>query len=139
MVAAPSVSYPLDRTRNGTMPSSPTIFVIDDDASVRKALERLLRASHMTCCAFASGEDFLREVKPTAKGCLIMDISMPEMTGHDLQEQLVKRGFHLGVIAVSAMDNPETREKARELGAASFFRKPVDDQALLDAIHWAMV
>ncbi len=120
------------------MSAPPTIYVIDDDPSVRKALERLLRASGLNCSIFASGDGFLREVAPSATGCVIMDISMPGMTGHQLQAKLEEKGFHLAVIALSAIDNLETREQARKLGAVSFFHKPVDDQALLDAIQWAM-
>jgi FixJ family two-component response regulator len=120
------------------MPLQQTIYVIDDDASVRKALERLLRAAGLSCRVFASGDEFLKDVQPTATGCVIMDISMPEMNGHELQAELGEKGYRLPVITLSAMDNPQTREQARKLGAVSFFRKPVDDQALLDAIHWAM-
>lgn len=116
----------------------PIIYVIDDDASVRKALQRLMNAAGLDCSAFASGSDFLKDVPADASGCVIMDISMPEMTGQQLLAKLKEMGFRMGVIALSAMDTPETREQARKLGATSFFRKPVDDQALLDAIHWAM-
>jgi FixJ family two-component response regulator len=63
---------------------------------------------------------------------------MRGLTGFDLQEKLVFKGIRLPVIAVSALDDAETRERARNLGAAAFFRKPVDGQALIDAIHWAM-
>lgn len=116
----------------------PTVHIIDDDASIRRALERLLRAAGLNCRTFASGDEFFKEVKPNAIGCIVMDISMPGMNGHELQAKLEEKGFCLAVIALSAMDKPETRELARKLGAVTFFRKPVDDQALLDAIYWAM-
>ena len=63
---------------------------------------------------------------------------MPGLSGVDLPERLASEGIRIPVIAISAHDDEETREHAKELGAASFFRKPVDDQALLDAIWWAI-
>ena len=67
-----------------------------------------------------------------------MDIRMPGLTGHDVQARLRMRGTTIPVIALSAQDDDETRERARALGAVTFFRKPVDDQALLDAIKWLL-
>lgn len=113
------------------------IYVIDDDASIRKALERVLRGAGLRCRTFDSGAEFLRDVEPGASGCLILDLAMPEMNGHQLQASLNERGYHLPVIVLTAMDSPANRERSRELGAVSFFRKPVDNQALLDAIQWA--
>jgi FixJ family two-component response regulator len=63
---------------------------------------------------------------------------MPGLTGFDLQEKLASKEIRIPVIAVSALDDAETRERARKLGAAAFFRKPVDGQALIDTIHWVM-
>lgn len=120
------------------MPWPPTIYVVDDDESVRKALTRVMRGAGLQCRTFASGNDFLREVPPTANGCVVLDISMPEMTGLELQAKLKSNGYQLAVIMLSVMDEPETRERARALGAVSFFRKPVDNHALLDAIQWAV-
>jgi len=114
------------------------IYVVDDDASVRKALERLLRGAELECRAFASGDEFLNGVPPTASGCVVMDLSMPEMTGHELHATMNERGYHLPVIVLTVNDDDVTRERSRELGAVSFFRKPVDNHALLDAIQWAV-
>jgi len=114
------------------------IYVVDDDDSVRRALGRLLRSAGLNCEAFASGEALLESLPADACGCLIMDIRMPGMTGHDVQVVLRARGATIPVIALSAQDDNETRERAGELGAVAFFRKPVDDQALLDAIRWAV-
>jgi FixJ family two-component response regulator len=70
--------------------------------------------------------------------CITVHIRMPALTAFDLQEQLASQGIRIPVIAVSAFDDTATRERARELGAVAFFRKPLDDQALLDAIRSAI-
>jgi FixJ family two-component response regulator len=98
------------------------IYIVDDDDSVRRALSRLLRSAGMNCESFASGEALLDHLPDDACGCLIMDIRMPGLTGHDVQARLRMRGTTIPVIALSAQD----------------FRKPVDDQALLDAIKWLL-
>jgi len=115
-----------------------TVYIVDDDDSVRRALGRLFRSEHLTSESFASGETFLAGLPAEAQGCVVMDIRMPGLTGHDVQEKLRGGGHAIPVIALSAQDNEDARNRARELGAVAFFRKPVDDQALLDAIHWAM-
>jgi FixJ family two-component response regulator len=68
---------------------------------------------------------------------LLLDVTLPGLSGLQLQAELNKRGVNLPVIAVSARDDSETANMARQLGARCFFRKPVDDQALIDAIQWA--
>jgi len=114
------------------------IYVIDDDASVRKAFGRLLRSADLDAETFSSAEEFLSSPKQKENACIIIDIRMPGLTGFDLLERLVTERIGIPVIAISAHDDAETREHARELGAVVFFRKPVDDQALLDAIWWAI-
>lgn len=114
------------------------IYIVDDDDSVRRALGRLIRSEGMTSEAFASGELFLAGIPDDAQGCVVMDIRMPGLTGYDVQQRLRNRGQKIPVIALSAQDDDEARHRARELGAVAFFRKPVDDQALLDSIHWLL-
>lgn len=114
------------------------IYIVDDDDSVRRALGRLIGSERLNFETFASGETFLDSVPADAQGCVVLDIRMPGLTGHDIQEKLRSRGHKIPVIALSAQDDEEAQRRARELGAVAFFRKPVDDQALLDAIHWAM-
>ena len=114
------------------------IYVIDDDASVRKAFGRLLRSADLDAETFSSAEEFLSNPRQKENACIIIDIRMPSLSGFDLRERLESEGIGIPVIAISAHDDEETREHARELGAVSFFRKPVDDQALLDAIWWAI-
>ena len=114
------------------------IYVIDDDESVRRALQRLLRSAALDVKAFSSAREFLGSGNLGERACIVLDIQMRGITGFDLQEELVSKGIRTPVIAVSAFDDAKTRERARELGATAFFRKPVDGEALIDAIHWAM-
>jgi FixJ family two-component response regulator len=115
-----------------------TIYVIDDDESVRKAFKRLLRSVNFEAETFASAEEFLKSQKPNKNSCIIIDIRMPGVTGFDLQRMLMAQGSRIPIIVISASDDAQVREQARELGAVAFFRKPIDDQALLDAITWAI-
>lgn len=114
------------------------VYLIDDDESVRRALQRLLRSAGLDVMAFASAEEFLESGNLSQKACIVLDIQMRGLTGFDLQEKLASKKIRIPTIAVSALDDAETREHARKLGAAAFFRKPVDGQALIDAIHWAI-
>ncbi len=114
------------------------IYVIDDDESVRKAFKRLLRSVNFEVETFASAEEFLKSPKPNKNSCIIIDLRMPGLTGFDLQRKLMAQGNRIPIIVISASDDAQIREQARELGAVAFFRKPIDDQALLDAIAWAV-
>jgi FixJ family two-component response regulator len=113
------------------------IYIVEDDASVRRGLSRLMRAAGFEVRAFGSAERFLDEVDQEQRACVLLDMTMPRLTGVQVQERLRERKIQLPVIAVSARDDEEIRRAARALGAQFFFRKPVDDQALLDAIAWA--
>lgn len=112
------------------------VYIVDDDESVRKGLSRLIRSAGFEPRAYASSEQFLTEVDVSDKGCVLLDITMPRVSGHEVQERLTAKHVDLPVIAVSARDDEETRHRAHELGARFFLRKPVDDQALLDAVDW---
>ena len=114
------------------------IYIVDDEQAVRKGLSRLMRSAGMPCRDFASAEQFLAEMDPQQKGCVLLDITMPELTGLQLQAELKTRKINLPIIAVSAHDDADTSSRARQLGARFFLRKPVDDQALLDAIRWVL-
>jgi FixJ family two-component response regulator len=113
-------------------------YVIDDDESVRKAFERLLRSANLEVETFSSVREFFNGEPQGGNACIVVDIRMPGSTGFDLQRELISRGIRMPVIVISASDDAQTREQARRLGAAAFFRKPIDDQALLDAIWWAI-
>lgn len=114
------------------------IYVIDDDEPVRRAFGRLLRSAGYNIEVFSSPDEFLSAKRQKENACILIDVRMPGMTGFGLLEKLAEEKTHLPVIVVSASDDAHIRRHARDLGAISFFRKPVDDQALLDAIWWAI-
>jgi FixJ family two-component response regulator len=117
---------------------SPTVYIIDDDASVRAALERLLISAGIRSRTFAGAGDFLQAGTPPDGSCVITDVKMHGMTGPELQQKVRASGAHVVFIFLTAYDTAEARARAKKDGAIAYFRKPVDDQALIDAIGWAM-
>ena len=116
---------------------SATVYVVDDDESVRRALQRLLRSAGYHAVTFESAEDFIDSTPGGGEGCLILDIRLPGMTGLDLQEKLSASGAKYAVIIMTAHDNPQWRQRAKKAGAVAYLRKPFDEQSLLDAIQLA--
>jgi len=114
-----------------------TVYVVDDDASVRKALSLLLISAGMEVVTFKSAAECLEYELKEKVSCLIIDIKMPKISGLELQQKLTERKIKIPVIFLTAFDSDETRNQIKQAGAAGYFRKPVDDQALLDAILWA--
>jgi FixJ family two-component response regulator len=112
------------------------ITVIDDDASVRKALKRLIRSAGMASHAFASAEDFLASPLPLPD-CLVLDLRMPGMSGLELQQHLAAEHRPVPIVFISAHDDDQTRHAALAAGAAAFLHKPFDDHTLLEAIAQA--
>jgi FixJ family two-component response regulator len=113
-------------------------YVIDDDQSVRRAFQLLFWSADFDVQTFCSAEEFLETANLGDGSCIILDVCMPGISGPDLQRILALRKITTPIIVVSARDDTPTQDLARELGATAFFRKPVDDQALLDAISWAI-
>jgi FixJ family two-component response regulator len=116
----------------------PIIYIVDDDESIRRAMQRLFRSVDMDVEVFGSAQEFLDSEHRKQNACMIVDIKMPGMSGLELQEVLLARGSQLPVIFITGFDSPETRDQAKKAGAAGYFRKPIDDQALLDSIQWAL-
>jgi FixJ family two-component response regulator len=114
------------------------IFIIDDDQSMQRAFLILLQSAGFEARAFSSASQFLDYSRVNDSDCIILDLRMPGMNGFDLMARLVAKGIHAPVICVTAFDDAKSREQARELGAVAYFTKPVDDQALIDAINWAL-
>jgi FixJ family two-component response regulator len=114
------------------------IYVIDEDELVRRNLQRLLRSAGLDVRAFASAGEFVRTENLGLRACIVLDIQMQGVTGADLQVTLASKDIRIPMIALSAIDDAKTRALARKLGAAAFFLKPVDGQALIDSIHWAL-
>ena len=116
----------------------PTIFVIDDDPSVRSSLERLLRSVGLDVRTFASAQEFLHGGPPEAPGCLVLDVRMPGLSGLDLQEELADRGIPLPIIFMTGYGTIPMSVRAMKAGAVDFLEKPFDDQNLLDTIYNAI-
>lgn len=116
----------------------PKIAIIEDDASVREAFRLLLESFGFEAVAFPSAGAFLASGEPGAWDCIVTDLCMPRLSGFDLLERLHAQGNAAPVIVVTAFGNSRHRERARRLGVKAFFGKPIDDQALVDAIHWAI-
>ena len=114
------------------------VYVIEDDASVRRALERLLKSANLAVRTFTSAAAFLQAECPRENACVVADVCMQGMSGLQLQRELQRAGSPHHFIFVTAQDTDETRAEAIQAGGAALFVKPVDDQALLDAIHWAL-
>ena len=114
------------------------VYIIDDDESVRTALERLLISAGIRARTFGGAREFLKAGVPVGQACVITDVKMHGMTGLELHRKLAVEGARISFIFVTAYDTPEARREAREAGAIAYFRKPVDDQALIDAIEWAL-
>ena len=112
------------------------VFIIDDDVSVCKAMMRLMHSAGLSVQTFTSAQVFLSSVQPKESDCLLVDIQMPGMNGLELQRQLTRSGIRVPVIFITAFDDEQMRKQARQGGAAGYFRKPFDDQALLDAIRF---
>jgi len=115
-----------------------TIFVVDDDASLRKSLVWLLRSAGWRAEAFASAEEFLARPPLSGTGCLILDVRMPKLTGPDLRDQLAASQSMLPIIFLTGHGDVPTGVDAMKRGAVDFLLKPVDDEVLLQAIQRAV-
>lgn len=118
--------------------TTPTVFLVDDEAPVRRAVSRLLRAENFTVDAYASSEEFLKEADFKSPGCLLLDMAMPGLTGLDLQRELAARDCHLPIIFLTGRADVPMTVKAMKHGAADFLTKPVEDAVLLTAIRNAL-
>lgn len=116
------------------MDPKPHVFVIDDDAIVLKALERLLRSNGFTVETFTSPTAFLERPPYDGLACMLLDLRMPGLSGLDLQETMSRKGVSIPIVFLSAAaDVPSTTRAMRE-GAVDFLIKPVDEPQLFDAI-----
>jgi FixJ family two-component response regulator len=116
----------------------PLIAIVDDEASVRVALHRLIRSAGLEAETFPSGAEFLESMQTKQPDCVVLDVHMPEINGFEVQAQLAKSGARVPVVIITGHDTPETRVRVMEAGAAAYLLKPVDDRMLLDAITVAI-
>ncbi len=119
-------------------PDQPMIFIIDDDASVRDALEDLLRSVGLEATSFVSTQDFLQSKRPEAPGCIVLDVRLPGPSGLEFQRTLMKSGINLPVIFISGHGDISMSVQAIKAGAIDFLTKPLHEQKLLDAIQTAV-
>lgn len=120
------------------MEAEATVFVVDDDEAVRRAIAKLFRSVDLRAESFNSAEDFLDSFDPRRVGCLVLDIRMPGIGGLALQEELAARRSTLPIIFVTGHGDVRTTVRAMKAHAFDFIEKPFSDQDLLDKVHAAI-
>jgi FixJ family two-component response regulator len=122
----------------GQVEEEPIVYLVDDDAVTRMALESLLASEGSRVEAFSSGKAFLERVRPESPACIVMDIRMPDATGLEIQEELARRDIHTPIIFLTGYATVPASVRAMKAGAADFLSKPVDENALMEAVHAAL-
>ena len=121
-----------------TRADAPTVFVVDDDAGVRAAIQGLLKSAGLRCECFRSAEEFLRRDRADAPSCLVLDVGLPGVNGLEFQRELADAGLQIPIIFITGHGDIPMTVKAMKSGAVEFLTKPFLDQALLDAIQQAL-
>jgi FixJ family two-component response regulator len=120
-----------------TSRNAPTVFVIDDDADVRSSIESLLKAVGIRSESFETAEEFLRKEETDGPSCLVLDVSLPGVSGLELQRTLVEAGVRIPIIFLTGHGDIPMTVRALKSGAVEFLTKPFVDQDLLDSIQQA--
>lgn len=115
--------------------NKPVVFVIDDNPSVRDALDSLIRSIHLNVQSFGSTEEFLRFKRPDAPGCIVLDVRLPGLSGLDFHREMATSDIDLPVIFITGHGDVPMSVRAIKAGAIEFLTKPFRDQDLLDAIY----
>jgi len=121
-----------------TAADAPRVFVIDDDAAMRAAIQGLLKSAGLRSETFGAAEDFLRSKRPDGPSCLVLDVSLPGISGLDFQHQLADAGIQIPIIFITGHGDIPMTVRAMKSGAVEFLTKPFHDQDLLDAIRQAL-
>jgi FixJ family two-component response regulator len=121
-----------------TAATRPTIFVIDDEPTVRASIGRLLRSAGLDAQMFSSAQEFLRANRPDVPSCLVLDVRLPDVSGLDLQRELAKANVDLPIIFVTGYGDVPMSVRAMKAGAIEFLTKPYRDQDLLEAVQHAV-
>src|SRR6266704_2196776 len=122
-----------------TSPSMvPTVFVVDDDPSIREALSSLIRSVKLRVETFSSAQEFLRHDRPDAPACLVLDVRLPGLDGLELQQQLIRDQVHLPIIFMTGHGDIPMSVRAMKAGAVEFLTKPFRERHLLGAIEQAI-
>jgi len=114
------------------------VFVVDDDASLRRSTERLVRSLGVDVQTFASAREFLDGARVERPGCLVLDVRMPGVSGLDLQDELTQRGIHLPIVFLTGHGDIPMTVRAMRAGAVEFLTKPVKPRELLAAVRTAL-
>jgi FixJ family two-component response regulator len=114
------------------------VFVIDDDAAVRAAIQGLLKSVGLRSESFGAAQEFLRSKRPDGPSCLVLDVRLPGINGLEFQRELADAGIQIPIIFISGHGDIPMTVKAMKSGAVEFLTKPFRDQDLLDAIHQAL-
>jgi FixJ family two-component response regulator len=114
------------------------VFIVDDDESVRKSLERLIRSANLEVETFASAQQFLARSRPDVPSCLVLDVRMPGLSGLDLQKRMAENDIEIPIVFITGHGDIPTSVRAMKAGAVEFLTKPFRDQDLLDAIQEAI-
>jgi FixJ family two-component response regulator len=114
------------------------VHIVDDDASVRMALNNLMRSAGFRVQGYASAREFLSNDIPNTPGCLVLDVRLPQMSGLDLQRELARKGIRIPIIFITGHGDIPMSVRAMKAGAVDFLTKPFRDQDLLDAIQEAL-
>ena len=121
-----------------TFSGTPTVFIVEDDARMRAAMQRLLKTVGLHCESFATPRDFLEQKLPDSPVCLVLDVRLPGMSGLEVQRQLNESGTQIPIIFITSHGDIPMTVKAMKSGAVEFLTKPFRDQDLIDAIHQAL-
>jgi FixJ family two-component response regulator len=121
-----------------TPEGAPTVFVIDDDAQVRAAIQGMLKSVGLRSETFGTPQQFLRGKRPDGPSCLVLDVRLPGVNGLDFQRELADAGVRIPVIFITGHGDIPMTVRAMKSGAVEFLTKPFRDQDLLDAIHQAL-
>ena len=121
-----------------TAPGAPTVFVIDDDAGMRAAIQGLLKSVGLRSESFGKPQDFLRSGRPDGPSCLVLDVRLPGINGLEFQKELADAGILIPIIFITGHGDIPMTVKAMKSGAVEFLTKPFRDQELLDAVHQAL-
>ena len=120
------------------MPDGPTVYVIDDDPSMRNAIEDLLQSVGLGVRVFPSAQEFLKAARPDGPGCIVLDVRLPGQSGLDFQRQISGTAMELPIVFITGHGDVPMSVRAMKSGAVEFLTKPFRDQDLLDAIDAAL-
>jgi FixJ family two-component response regulator len=122
----------------GQLTRVPLISIIDDDESVRVAISSLVRSLGLTASGFASAEEFLTSADLPGTACVITDVQMPGMSGIELQDLLIRQGWRLPIIFITAFPEERIQQRLLAAGAAGFLIKPFDGQTMIECLNAAL-